>query len=292
MKERFKEFNFRADTLETIERADEIIEEYMDDGFTMTVRQIYYQFVSRGLLEENTIEQYNRMKSILTKGRLAGLIDWDGMEDRTRKHERRSSWESAAEYIMPEEYHIDLWADQEYRPEVWIEKDALVGVIEDVCIRLDVPYFACKGYSSASSTYEAAKRYQQHFRNGQIPIILHLGDHDPSGIDMTRDNRDRVSMFSRVPVQVKRLALNMDQVDEYNPPANFAKESDARFKDYRKLYGDECWELDALRPRVIVGVIEDAVAEIMDKELFRAALEREDEAKIRLREVADELDDE
>jgi hypothetical protein len=83
---------------------------------------------------------------------------------------------------------------------------------------------------------------------GQDVVVLHLGDHDPSGLDMTRDLRDRLSLYSRAAVDVQRVALNMDQVGVFNPPPNFAKESDKRFEAYRRQYGDQCWELDALPP--------------------------------------------
>jgi hypothetical protein len=140
-----------------------------------------------------------------------------------------------------------LWDGQTFRPEVWIEKDAFLGVIEGVCREYRLPYFACRGNNSESEQYKAGKRFELDLANCLIPIVLHPGDHDPNGLDMTRDNRDRLAMFARRGVEARRLALNMDQVERYRPPPNFAKETDTRYPAYVKDFGERCWELDALR---------------------------------------------
>src|ERR1700722_6974774 len=114
-----------------------------------------------------------------------------------------------------------------------------------------------------------------YVQRGQRPIVFHLGDHDPSGIDMTRDNYDRLSMFAGAPVQVVRRALNMPQVEEYDPPPNPAKLTDSRARDYIDKYGDECWELDALDPAMLRDLIRDAVLRIRDREKWDAALAQE-----------------
>ena len=114
---------------------------------------------------------------------------------------------------------------------------------------------ACKGYLSASEAWRAGLRFQRAIDRGKRPVLLHLGDHDPSGIDMTRDNGDRLGEFVLQGVEVRRIALNMDQVQEHNPPPNPAKEDDSRFRGYRELYGEESWELDALRQNTIGDII-------------------------------------
>jgi hypothetical protein len=156
--------------------------------------------------------------AIINDARLAGRIDWDAIEDRTRNIHRSPSWDDPSEIVTAcaAQYREDLWGDQCWRPEVWIEKDALVGVIEPVCERYRVPFFACRGYTSQSEQYRAGKRFEGVQNKGQKPIVLHLGDHDPSGIDMTRDNTDRLKMFAGEDVEVRRLALNMDQVRRHD----------------------------------------------------------------------------
>lgn len=257
-KEAFIDRKFAASSMTIIDHANRIIAEYQRQGFTLTLRQLYYQFVARDIIPNKQTE-YKRLGSVINDGRLAGLIDWSAIEDRTRNVRTVSTWEDPTQIIdaVADQYKEDLWKGQPYRPEVWIEKDALVGVIEPVCERYRVPFFACRGYSSQSEQYRAGKRFEQRKRQGQKTVVLHLGDHDPSGIDMTRDNADRLAMFARHGVEVRRLALNMDQVERYDPPPNPAKETDSRSNDYIERFGNSSWELDALDPPVIDALIAD-----------------------------------
>ena len=140
----------------------------------------------------------------------------------------------------------------------------MVGVIESVCKEFDVPYFSCRGYPSASKVWAAGQRFIQYTEAGQAPIVLHFGDHDPSGIDMTRDIRSRLETFTDERIDVRRLALNMDQVQTYRPPPNTAKLTDSRCKQYLSIYGHESWELDALDPVVMAKLIRDEVIGLID----------------------------
>lgn len=262
--------------LDVIEGVNKIIGEYESKGFSLTLRQIYYQFVSRGWMPNKDAE-YNRLGNIVSEGRLAGLISWTAIEDRNRNLMGLQTQKSpsAAVRRARETYRIDKWADQLWRPEVWVEKAALEGVIGGICNELQVDFFACRGYNSQSEQWRAGRRFAGYIQKGQRPIIFHLGDHDPSGIDMTRDNRDRLSMFAGIPVMVQRLALNMPQIEELNPPPNPAKMTDSRFADYQEKFGDESWELDALDPTVIRGLISDAILRIRDEAKWDDMLLRE-----------------
>lgn len=271
MKEKFVDINFRAPTLAVIQQANKIIVEYQGQGFKLTLRQLFYQFVSRDLLP-NKQSEYKRLGSILDDGRKAGLIDWSAIEDRTRNLERLSVWSSPSQILsaVADQYREDWWKGQDFYPEVWIEKDALTGVIEGVCEEYQVPYFACRGYVSQSEMYDAAQRFKNKRKK---VIVFHLGDHDPSGIHMSRDNEARLELLSRYAnVEIVRLALNMDQVEEYDPPPNPGKESDSRFAGYAEEFGtDSSWELDALSPEVISNLIRDALEERIDPEPWEAA---------------------
>ncbi len=261
------------DRLRTIGIANEIIEEYEKAGLSLTLRQLYYQFVARGLIE-NSDRSYDRLGSAINDGRMGGLISWTAIEDRTRNLMGINTFRSPAELLRSarSRYAKDLWRDQEWRPEVWVEKDALVGVIGGICQELRVDYFACRGYNSQSEQWRAGQRLARYVQKGQRPIIFHLGDHDPSGIDMTRDNTERLGLFAGTPVMVVRLALNMDQVRHYNPPPNPAKLSDSRARDYVSKFGDESWELDALDPRVIQRLIRENVERIRNESIWQEAL--------------------
>lgn len=275
-KEWFEDHNFRADTMATIEQANIIINEYADMGFSMTLRQLHYQLVARGLME-NTFRKYKRLGKIMRDARMAGLVDWAAIEDRTRSLQKRSHWknEKAMMYSAYKWFGIDLWRDQPNRIEVWIEKEALAGVIEPTCQELDVSFFSCRGYASLSELHKAGKRLARYNDLGQNIYILHLGDHDPSGIDMTRNIIDQVNTLAERMVSVDRLALNWEQIELYNPPPYFTKLTDSRAGGYVSEYGNDSWELDALRPDVIAELIENAVIELRDEQLWQDAVEQQ-----------------
>jgi hypothetical protein len=278
-------------TLDLVEKANIIIEEYQAQGFTLTLRQLYYQFVSRDLLP-NTLPSYKRLGVAVKKERRAGLISWDAIEDRTRNLITRQHWDEPRDVIEAAKasFAVDMWANQPCRPEVWVEKDALTGVLEPLCRSYDTPFFASRGNNSETEQEGACRRrFGAAIELGQRPIILHLADHDPNGLDMTRDIRARSEFFTGLPVEVRRLALNRDQVERFDPPPNFAKETDTRFKAYAAEYGPKCWELDALPPSVITGLIEAALLEIIDPDLWEQQLAREDAGRALLQRLLEGL---
>lgn len=260
---KYVERSFSAESLKLVTLSNQIIADYTEQGYTLTLRQLYYQMVSRGIIA-NKLTEYKRLGSIINDARLAGLIDWKAIEDRTRNLRSLSHWDSPSSIVdtCAKQFWMDHWSNQNYRPEVWIEKDALVGVIEGVCNRMDVPFFSCRGYTSQSEMWGAAMRLMSHANKGQSPVIFHLGDHDPSGKDMTRDITDRMELFMGG-IELKRLALNMNQVEKYNPPPNPAKITDSRASAYIAEFGNSSWELDALEPQVISKLIEDAVTSLI-----------------------------
>lgn len=289
--ERYIDKNFSKSSKIIIAGAIQVIDEYQKQGFTLTLRQLYYQFVARGWIP-NKQSEYKRIGSIINDARLAGYIDWLTIEDRTRNLIAEPHWEKPEDIIKDaaRQFKIDKWATQPVRVEVWIEKDALVGVIEPVCNEFAVPFFACRGYSSQSEQWRAGKRMERYSEGGQGVYVLHLGDHDPSGIDMTRDNSDRLNMFSGNNVIVKRLALNYDQVEQYSPPPNPTKLTDSRAGQYLELHGGNSWELDALEPRVISNLIADEITNLRDNELWDEACAIEDEKRNNLLKAAAQWD--
>lgn len=284
---KYVDTKFSKSSLDIIEKANQIIEEYAAQGFDLTLRQLYYQFVSRDLIP-NKQSEYKRLGNIINDARLAGLIDWSRITDRTRNLRGLSHWDNPGDIIKSaaHSFQIDKWAYQHFRVEVWIEKDALVGVIEGICNDLDINYFSCRGYTSQSEMWAAAQRIIRHHNRGQKTIILHFGDHDPSGIDMSRDITERLELFTNGGFEVHRLALNMNQIDEYSPPPNPAKTTDSRCEGYIRNYGYQSWELDALEPRVISNLIRDAVFEYRDIDLWERDCTRENQEIESLKKAA------
>lgn len=284
MREVFIAKSFYEKSMRWISQAIEICNEYKAQGYSLTLRQLYYQFVSRDYIK-NTVQNYKNLGSVINDARQAGYIDWDAIEDRTRWLHEIPNYANPQAFIKSvlNGYAEDLYRTQDVHIEVWVEKDALAGVVARACNKWRIPYFPCKGYGSQSELYAAGKRLEGCGKN---VFILHLGDHDPSGIDMTRDNRDRLSMFARQPINLRRLALNMDQIEEYDPPPNPAKETDSRFANYSELHGDESWELDALEPTVINQLVEDAILELIDVDEFERLEAEETENRDRMRYIA------
>jgi len=280
MKRTYTEYKFRKVALEIVDKANDIIEEYQIEGMNLTLRQLYYQFVSLGYLP-NKQSEYSRLGGIINRARLAGLIDWDAIIDRTRNMQTNPNWNNPGEIIRTahQAFKLDHWEGQACHIEVWIEKEALIGVINTICKKLDVGYFACKGFVSQSEMYAASQRLIQKYNEEKEIIIIHLGDHDPSGIDMTRDIEDRLNLFfdgDEIPAPtVLRIALNMPQIEELKPPPNPAKTTDSRFSNYEKLYGKHSWELDALEPRYLRDLIESVVLLHRNEEQYQKQLKKE-----------------
>lgn len=306
----YKEINLGLPKLRIINQVNSILEDFKAQGYDMTLRQIYYQMIAgdhfpatwidpvynkkHGLAPDtkNTIKNYKRLGDCLNDARLAGHLDWLLMVDRTRALQGLAHWSSPEEIInaVAHQYRIDKWKDQKHRIEVWIEKDALSGVFDQICAEVDVPFFACKGYASQSEMWSAAMRLQRHRRGGQEPVILHFGDHDPSGIDMSRDIEDRLQMFMGKPVEFKRLALNMDQVKRYKAPPNPAKLTDSRASGYVEEFGLESWELDALTPTQMADLVRKHVAEIRDQKVWLESCKEEDHQKQILTKISQDFD--
>lgn len=293
MRQQYEETNFKSETLRLVRIMNAVIDSYTLQGFKLSVRQLYYQLVAKDIIP-NTEQSYKRVASIINDARMAGLMDWDAIEDRNREIEVRGRWESGASIVQAsaDSFHMDMWTNQVHRVFVIVEKAALAGVLEGVCRKYDVPLLAARGYPSVSIMREMALQHiQPALNDDQIPVVLHLGDHDPSGIDMTRDLRDRLSLFSEVDMydaqmSVDRIALTMHQIEEVNPPPNPAKQTDARFADYRRKYGSESWELDALEPAYLVKLVDRKISALIEQEPWRERAEEIESVRDRLQDTA------
>lgn len=316
----YKDINFRQSSITAIDNINTVLDEYASQGFDLTSRQVYYQFVAHKLFPEdrkwrrvsaskwvkdpngtfNAEPNYKWLCKLISDGRLAGYIDWHRIEDRTRALSRLPTWRSPAEIMegAAAGFRNNLWADQDYYVEAWVEKEALAGVVERPSVEHRIPFFCCRGYTSSSAFWQAAQRIGDKLAQGYNVKILHLGDHDPSGVDMTRDIVDRMENFLWVDrgdlvenFSLDRLALNINQVREYNPPPDPAKLDDSRAKKYIREYGSSAWELDALSPTIINDLITEAIEDIRDPDLWSDALEVEQEHRRKLDVVVERWDE-
>jgi hypothetical protein len=288
MKQAYKEKRFNSASRATIEQVNAILDEYEAQGYDLSLRQLYYQMVSRDLLP-NQQKEYKRLGELLNGARLAGLVDWDMIKDRGRKTEGNSHFESPADIlnIAASQFAIDKWQDQPCHIEVMVEKQALEGVLIPVCRELDINFTANKGYSSVSAFYERGRLlgYKAQ-REGKRIIVLYMGDHDPSGLDMTRDVSERLTMFAEAKIHVERLALNFEQVETLNPPPNPTKETDTRTAEYKRRF-KASWELDAVEPATLARIVRETILKYRDAGKWQNAVKAEKRMKAELQELAD-----
>lgn len=295
MRQAYEEWSPSADVLKLVLYIDQMCGEYQAQGLMLSVRQLYYQLVARGMIE-NTERSYQRIVGIITRGRMAGYIDWDAIEDRGRDIELRTRWESATQIVRASarSFHQDLWVNQTERVFVMVEKAALAGVLTRVCEQYDVPLLACRGYPSVSVVRELVMDHiVPALEADQVPVLLHLGDHDPSGIDMTRDLDERIKVFADVhweqEFDVDRIALTMRQIEEVKPPENPAKSTDSRFQEYRRRFGTKSWELDALDPAYLMNLVETNIRKSINATAWEERRQEIEAKRAKIQKVADKF---
>lgn len=273
------------------EQIKKIVEEFQSQGYKMTLRQLYYQLVSRDIIA-NDQKEYAKLSTLLTEARMYGLIDWNFIEDRIRVPKINSEWDGIEDIVQSAiaSYRLPRWNGQENYIEVWVEKDALSGVLLPITEKYHVNLMVNRGYSSASAMHDSALRFIRKEKQGKKTFILYLGDHDPSGMDMVRDIQERMEIF-RSDVEVKRIALNMEQIETFNPPPNPAKITDPRADKYIAEFGSTSWELDALSPKDLNKLLDSEIQKLLDIEMYNQICRQEEKQKTELVRVSEEIED-
>jgi len=258
-----------------------IIQSYVDQGYRLTLRQLYYQLVSRNIIP-NTKAEYAKLSDILVQGRMGGIVDWDAIEDRIRIPFIPYFVSGIPDAINDtiEQYRLDRLEDQEVYLECWVEKDALSGVLKRITSHYHIRLLVNRGYSSCTAMHDAALRIINK-QNEKDCHILYLGDHDPSGVDMVRDIKHRLQEFG-ARANVKRIAITQGQIKKYNPPPNPAKIKDPRAKAYIETFGNISWEVDALNPEVLHEIVRKEIIDLIDLVLFNSKLAKEKADKLEL----------
>lgn len=276
-KEQFTEkLHLSKTNKEKLEVVNNIIEEYSEQGYTLTLRQLYYQLVSRDKIPNN-VKEYAKLSTLLVKGRMAGIVDWDGIEDRIRVPFIPYWVDDVDDAIKDtiEQYRLDRQKGQEVYIELWVEKDALSGVLKPITSHYHINLMVNRGYSSCSAMHDAYTRMIEYAKQDKLIYILYLGDHDPSGLDMLRDIQERLAEFGLFNFEIIHIGLTSNQVKKYNPPPNPAKFSDPRAKWYVENFGKTSWEVDALNPKILNQLIKTEIENLIDMDLFNKILKQE-----------------
>ena len=273
-----------------LELAEEVAGEY---GGNLTLRQLYYQLVARGYIA-NIDKEYKRLGAALSKARLSGDFPFDWLTDRTRENRPgnftrsdvslRTALVEAEQTIhdLPE-YLIerDPWWGQKTHVSVWVEKEALAGVFEEPCEQWGVSWFVARGYSSLSALYDWAKTLHETSEDQEYDeaVVLYFGDFDPDGWEIPRSAERNINKILKLenwywdvpPVRFERVALMMDQIRQFNPPPFPAKVTSKRYAKFVEEHSTtNAWELDALDPKTLEGLINASVRKYFDVDIYNA----------------------
>jgi len=271
--------NFRKDTMILLAQILKVVGSYQTQGYKLTLRQLYYQLVVANIFA-NLQKNYAKLSDLLGEARMTGLCDWDVIEDRIRVPKFPNEWPdiNSAMQTLIAVYRKQRWNDQDNYVEVWCEKDALSGVLQPITQEYHVHLLVNRGYSSISAMHDSALRFRFEEGEGKTCYLLYFGDMDPSGEDMVRDIKNRLDEF-RTTVDVNKVALTREQVDQYSLPPNPAKTSDPRARGYIAEHGDESWELDALPPVTLNELLTNALEELLDRDKYDAQIALEETDK-------------
>lgn len=197
----YKDKKFKPNSRVLIREMQQVIENYKQQGYKLTLRQAYYQLVSKNIIA-NSEKSYKTLGKLVSDGRLAGRLDWDIIEDRVRVPKRPPQYRDLKALVNAAiwSYRLPRMDAQDEYVELWVEKDALAGVLAPIANRYHAVLMVNRGYSSQSAMMEAAQRIDDACRNEngepyRDATILYLGDLDPSGEDMVRDIDERLVMF-------------------------------------------------------------------------------------------------
>lgn len=289
MKIKYIDVGFIKTTWELLNKINDIIENFSNQGYTLTLRQLYYQLVAMDVIP-NKVSEYGKISRILNKARLGGIVDWDAIEDRLRVPYLPYSADSLSDALgdLQTQFRFDRLKPQKVYIELWCEKDAISSILKRAVSKYHVRVVVNRGYASVTSLYDATNRFKRSGKEQEQINILYLGDHDPSGLDMVRDIKNRLGIFGYDGIAVKHIALTTKQIEKYKPPPNPAKLTDPRANNYIEIFGNTSWEVDALTPTVFDALIKNEIEKLIDIEILEGVIKKENKAKDKIQKLVDE----
>ena len=243
-----------------------------------TVRQVFYQATVRGVVQKDE-RGYARVQRELADMRREGVLPYDWVVDSTRWMRKPVTHNSLAALLenTARTYRRDMWVDADHYVEVWVEKDALAGVIYPVTAQFDVPLMVSRGFASLSYLYEAGSYIEE---NRKPAIICHLGDYDPSGVAAADSIEAGLRHHApNADITFERLAVTPAQIDMWNLPTRPTKVSDRRARGF----GAHSVELDAIEPARLRDLVRSAIERFVPAERMLALKTAEESERQLLR---------
>lgn len=234
----------------------------------MTVRQVFYQAVTRGMIDKTEREYKGTVVRLLGEMRIGGRVPFGWIADSTRWMRKPNTWSSLEACLKStaKHYRRSVWDDQDDYIEIWMEKDALAGVMVDVTAEWDVPLMVTRGYASLSFLMSSAETIRETI---SPTTIYYFGDYDPSGLDIGRNVEKRLREFSeRDDLTFERVAVTPEQIDEFNLPTRPTKKTDTRSKNFK----GESVELDAIPPDDLRALVRDCIEQHIDHDTHKGLM--------------------
>jgi hypothetical protein len=258
-----------------------VISTVLTNEHPMTVRQVFYQLVSLGVIGKTEAEYKSTVVRLLTVMRQDGDIPFEWIADNTRWMRKPRTYSSLGDMmeLTKETYRRALWHDQDSYVEIWLEKDALSGVLYQKTELWDVPLMVTRGYPSVSYLFEAA----QAIATCAKPVYLYyFGDFDPSGVDITRAVEHGIRKFAPLAeIHFARVAVTVEQIEALRLPTRPTKATDSRSKNFK----GESVEVDAIPPATLRAIVGACIEQHIDEQV----LERTRETERREREMLETI---
>jgi len=251
----------------------------------ITIRHLFYLLVSQGIIEK-TEAAYKALCSHLSKWRRSGAVPWNSFTDSTRWHIQGTTFDNMQDALNTtvETYRRNLWADQDHYLEVWVEKDAIAGIVAPKANAFGVPVFVCRGFASLSSLFSAANTFRRMAEAGKKVIIYHFGDYDPSGVAAGQSVLKAMRDDFRVELQFIRAAVTEEQIEEMNLPTRPTKTTGTHARHWT---GGRSVELDAMPAAELRRLVESCITRHIDVDAWNTLRRTEEMERETLRQMRD-----
>lgn len=272
-----------------MEEIRQAIEEALLDHRPMTVRQVFYRMAVEGVVPKQESRGYNTVQRLLAEMRRDGRVPFNWIVDSSRMVRRPTTFDSAEDALRrtAETYRRDLWASTDVHVQMWLEKEALAGVLAETTKKWDVPLWVNRGYSSITYLHNGAAEINRALDAGKTAFVYNFGDHDPSGVGawekLQEDLREWVEYPSRV--RFERVAVVPEQIRSWDLPSRMTKKSDPRSKDF----DGRSVELDAIPPGELKGLVEQCVTRHISQRQLEKVRQIEQQEEETLKQFAERL---